>query len=292
MSQQATVLFDAPGPNARRRNLIIGAVVTVLLLGCLAAYVYGMRAQYTPEKFAVFGDPITWQAAVLPGLVNTLQAAVISVALAIVIGTLLGLGRLSDFVVLRGICGAIVEFFRAVPVLIMMIFTWELIILVLKPAGILDLPGAVISLVAVITGLTLYNGSVIAELIRSGVHSLPRGQREAGLAIGLTGDQTRWLVLLPQAITAMMPSLVSQLVVVLKDTALGSIVLYPELLRSFSTIASNNGNTIAALTLCAVVFIVINFALSQLAGQVQRRLAKRGARRAPAVGVGQVQTMR
>lgn len=292
MSQQATVLFDAPGPTGRRRNLIIGVVVSVLLLAVIAAYLFGMREQYTPEKFAVFGDPVTWTSAVVPGLINTLQAAVISVLLAIILGTLLGLGRLSDFVILRGICGAIVEFFRAVPVLIMMIFTWELIILVLKPAGILDLPGAVISLVAVITGLTMYNGSVIAELIRSGVHSLPKGQREAGLAIGLTGDQTRWLVLLPQAVTAMMPSLVSQLVVILKDTALGSIVLYPELLRSFSTIASNNGNTIASLTLCAVIFIAINYALSQLAGLVQRRLAKRGAGRIPAAGVGNVQVTR
>ncbi|OYO22048.1 hypothetical protein CGZ93_09005 [Enemella dayhoffiae] len=275
MTDTANVLFDAPGPRTRRNNLIIGAIATAVIVLAILAVLWGLRSQYTPAKLQIFGNPVTWSAAILPGIVNTLQAAVISIVAAGVLGTLLGLGRLSELAPLRWLCTIIVEFFRAVPVLIMMIFTWLVIINVLIPAGV-PLKGAVINLIAVVTGLTLYNASVIAELLRSGMHSLPKGQREAGLAIGLTGSQTRTSILLPQAITAMLPSLVSQLVVVLKDSALGSIVLYPELLRSLNTLASNYGNTVASLTVAAVLFILINMVLTSLASLVQRRMAKRG----------------
>ncbi|TDO92786.1 glutamate transport system permease protein [Enemella evansiae] len=277
MSDTASVLFDAPGPKTKRRNLIVGVIATAAIVLIGFAIVWGLREQYAPEKWAVFGQPATWTSAIIPGLINTLQAAVISIVLAALLGTLLGLGRLSEFTPLRGLCTVIVEFFRAVPVLVMMFFTYSLVIYVLIPAGV-PLGGPLVSLVAVVTGLTLYNASVIAELIRSGMHSLPKGQREAGLAVGLTNSQTRTSILLPQAITAMLPSLVSQLVVVLKDTALGSIVLYPDLLRSLYILASNNGNTIAALTLGAVMYIIINFGLTTLASFVQRRMAKRGGR--------------
>lgn len=275
MSQQATVLFDAPGPRTRRRNLLIGTVATLVIVAALASVLWALRDQYAPSKFAVLFTAETWQFAIIPGLMNTLQAAAISIVTAIVLGGLLGLGRLSDFAPVRLLCTIIVEFFRAVPVLIMMIFTWLLIVRVLLPLGV-PLQGPVASLVAVITGLTMYNSSVIAELLRSGMHSLPRGQREAGLAIGLSNSQTRVSVLLPQAITAMLPSLVSQLVVILKDSALGYIVLYPELLRALSNVASNNANTIASFTLAAALFIAINIILTWVAGQVQRRLSKRG----------------
>lgn len=277
MSDTASVLFDAPGPKTKRRNLIVGAIATAVIVLILLGILWGLRDQYTPAKLAIFAVPTTWTSAILPGIVNTLQAAVISIVLAAVLGALLGLGRLSEFAPLRMLCTVIVEFFRAVPVLVMMFFTYSLVIYVLIPAGV-PLQGPLVSLVAVVTGLTLYNASVIAELIRSGMHSLPKGQREAGLAVGLTNSQTRTSILLPQAITAMLPSLVSQLVVVLKDSALGSIVLYPELLRSLNTLASNNGNTIASLTVAAILFIIINVALTTLASFVQRRMSKRGGR--------------
>ena len=110
------------------------------------------------------------------------------------------------------------------------------------------------SLAAVVTGLTLYNGSVVAELLRSGVGSLPRGQTEAGLSIGLTRGQTLRSVLLPQAVTAMLPALVGQLVVILKDTALGYLILYQELLNKFQQIGSYKSNPVPALIVIAAIF--------------------------------------
>lgn len=277
MSNTASVLFDAPGPKTARRNRLVGIIATAVIALILLAVLWGLRAQYAPAKLAIFSVGSTWTSAILPGIVNTLQAAVLSIVLASILGALLGLGRLSELAPVRWLCTVVVEFFRAVPVLVMMFFTYSVVIYVLIPAGV-PLQGPLVSLVAVVTGLTLYNASVIAELLRSGMHSLPKGQREAGLAVGLSPSQTRTTILLPQAIAAMLPSLVSQLVVVLKDSALGSIVLYPELLRSLNTLASNNGNTIASLSVAALLFILINVALTTLASFVQRRMAKRGGR--------------
>jgi glutamate transport system permease protein len=217
---------------------------------------------------------VTWTSYLLPGLRATLVAAFFSIILAIICGILLGMGRLSQLKPVRVACGAFVEFFRAVPVLMMMLFAYYLFLFGFQ------ISGEALPLLGVVAGLTFYNSSVIAELIRAGVGSLPNGQREAGLAIGLTPFATLRLVLLPQAITLMLPSIVSQLVVVLKDSALGFLILYPELVRSGQTLASLKGNLIPTFIVIAAIFIIINYLLSRLAQYVERRLQarKRGPR--------------
>lgn len=265
----ATVLFDAPGPRGRVRNTLIGVIGVIVLIGLAGALVFALRAELLdPQAWLRYLQPITWTAYVLPGLLATLQAAVISIITASIVGLLLGIGRLSSVRPVRWLCTVLVEFFRAVPVLMMMIFFYYVFLYGQV------LSGYLLPLVSVILGLTFYNGAVIAELIRSGVRSLPKGQREAGLALGLTNTQTLFSVLLPQAITAMLPSLLSQLVVVLKDTALGSIVTYSDLLRSLQTLASTSG-ILVALVVAAVIYIVINYSLTSLAGLVERRIRLR-----------------
>ncbi len=271
MSTQA-VLFDVPGPRALRTYRIIGVLAVLALLGLLALIIRGLANpddnQFTAEKWAPFLDSVTWTAYLLPGLVDTLRAAGIAVVLSIVIGLVLGVGRLSGSRVLRGVCGAYVELFRSVPVLVMMIFAYFFAVFVLR------IPGDAASLFGVVAGLTLYNSSVIAELIRSGVFSLPKGQREAGLAVGLTPFQTMTAILLPQAITSMLPSLLSQLVVILKDTALGYIINYPELIRGGQNLATNFGNLIPSFIVLAAMFIIINYALTLVARVVEQRLQR------------------
>ncbi len=266
-----TVLFDLPGPKARRRYTILAIIGTIAIVGLVAGMLWLLRAEITPERWAPFANPVVWTAYVLPGLQATLVAAAVSVVAAGVLGVLLGVGRLAHNRVLAAVSGVLVEFFRAVPVLLMMIFAYYIFIY----SRILTGPTA--SLAGVVTGLTLYNSAVIAELVRSGVHSLPKGQTEAGLAIGLTRGQTLRAILLPQAIRAMLPALISQLVVVLKDTALGYIITYPELLQSAQRIAANYGNLIVAYFVIAVVFILINWALSAFAGFLERWLSSRQA---------------
>ncbi len=271
----SSVLFDAPGPRARLRNRIIsGATVA---LAAVAVWVVVVRladkGQLTAAKWQPFLTGDLWKTYVLPGIVGTLTAAALSIVLAGILGFALGMGRLSPLRAVRVPCAVIVEFFRAVPVLIMMIFAYFLYALH-------DVfPSKHLALAGVVTGLTLYNGAVIAEIVRSGVNSLPRGQREAAAALGLSWGQTMRSILLPQAITSMLPVLVSQLVVVLKDTAIGYQITFLEMVRQGTVVGSTYGNYIPALIVIAVLMIALNFTLSAAATRLERRL--RRSKRAP-----------
>ncbi|MFP5313858.1 MAG: amino acid ABC transporter permease [Actinomycetes bacterium] len=267
------VLFDAPGPRAKR-NILIGNIAGVLfIVGLLAWLVITLaeRGQLEPAKWTPFLEARTWQFFFLPGLWDTLRAAGVAIVTSVVLGLLLGIGRLSHFLPIRWISGIIVEFLRAVPVLLMMIFLW----LAIGAASIMrpqDIP-----FIAVVLALTLYNGSVIAELVRSGVEGLPKGQREAAMAIGMTRGQSLRNIEVPQALTAMLPALVSQFVVILKDSALGYIITYTELLQNARRLGVGEGNLLQALLIAAVIFIIINFALSSLANRLSKLLSFRTA---------------
>jgi glutamate transport system permease protein len=282
VSAEATVLFDAPGPRAKRVYAVVG-MISIGVLALLLYLVYrGLSSpennQFTAAKWAVFLEAETWTAYLIPGILATLRAAALAVVLAAILGILLGMGRLSELRALRVVCGVFVEFFRAVPVLMMMLFFYYLGLYAL------GISGDNLSLFGVVAGLTFYNASVIAELIRSGVGSLPRGQREAGLAIGLSPTQTLMTILLPQAITLMLPSIISQLVVILKDSALGYIISYSELIRAGQNLSSNVGNLIPTLIVIAVLFILMNYGLTRVARLLEQRLqaSRRGPKPPPA----------
>ena len=270
MSAQ-TVLFDAPGPKARVRHLIltiVGGLVTVGILYVVISKL-GEAGQWDAAKWTPFLSGAAWQAYLIPGLLGTLTASVISVVLAGIFGLVFGVGRLSQQRWIRIVCGIVVEFFRAVPVLLMMYFAFN----IYSRNGVF-LP-SLNPLMAVVTALTLYNGSVIAELVRSGVHALPKGQAEAGLSIGLTRQQTLMSIQLPQALVAMLPALMGQLVVVIKDSALGFGITFMELLNQSKTLGSAYANVVPAYLVAAALFIVLNYAMTKLAGAVERRLRRR-----------------
>ncbi|MDO4242701.1 MAG: amino acid ABC transporter permease [Actinomyces sp.] len=266
-----SVLYDLPGPRALRRERL-GNVIGVLVIVALAAWVViglAAKGQFDAVRWEPFVTASAWVDYLLPGLWATVRASALAVVAAFVFGIVFGLGRLSDLRVVRWVSTLVVEFFRAVPVLVLMLFFYFL--------------GSQSTIVAptsaafwgVVTALTLYNGSVVAELVRSGIHSLPSGQREAALAIGLTRSRSRLLIELPQALAAMTPALVSQLIVALKDTALGYIITYSELLAAGSLLGSAKANLIPSLIVVAALFVVINMGLSWLAGRAARRLTSR-----------------
>jgi glutamate transport system permease protein len=266
-------LFDVPGPVARRRMVWVNIAATVVVAG-IGAWVLarlGAKGQLDPDLWTPFLTASPWVNYLIPGLIDTLTAAGISIVTSGIFGLVFGIGRLSGSATVRRVSGVIVEFFRAVPVLLMMIFFYLGLgqLRILEPS---DVP-----LVAVVLGLTFYNGSVFAELVRSGVHSLPRGQREAALAIGLRDGQSLRIVEVPQALIAMLPAIASQLVVILKDTALGVIITYPELLDAARRFGSGNGNILQALVVAALIFIVINFGLTKLADLLAGRVGRRTA---------------
>ncbi|MEU1302193.1 amino acid ABC transporter permease [Streptomyces shenzhenensis] len=267
----SSVLYDTQGPRAKRRNVLYTAVFTVAAVAVLW-WVFSILAdkdQLAWEKWKPFlGGTEAYTAYIWPGLENTLKAAALSMIIALPLGAVLGIARLSDHAWVRVPASVVVEFFRAIPVLVLMIFgmAWY--------SEYTDISSDSRPLYAVVTGLVLYNASVLAEIVRAGILSLPRGQSEAAMAIGLRKNQTMRLVLLPQAVTAMLPAIVSQLVVIVKDTALGGAVMtFPELLASANTMSAYYGaNTIASFTVVAVIFVAINFSLTSFAGWLERRL--------------------
>ncbi|MEV1054923.1 amino acid ABC transporter permease [Streptomyces sp. NPDC049887] len=276
-----SVLYDAPGTRAKRRN--IG--YTVLFLAVLALAVWwvydGLNSKNQLdwvkwEPFFTSSQPYTTY--LWPGLQNTLIAATLALVIALPLGAVFGIARLSDHRSVRAVAGTVVEFFRAIPVLILMLFANA------AYADFTDVSSDVRPLYAVVTGLVLYNASVLAEIVRAGIQSLPRGQTDAAKAIGMRKGQTMRHVLLPQSVTAMLPAIVSQMVVIVKDTALGGAMLsFNELLSSVRPMSANYGaNTIACFTVVAVIFVALNFALTSAAGWLERRL-RRGKKSTGAV---------
>ncbi|GAB3220938.1 amino acid ABC transporter permease [Kineococcus gypseus] len=287
MSAPTAVLFDAPGPRARRRTLVAsvvaGLVLAVVLV--LVALRLAERGQFDAELWAPLVDPsdenfpAVWRR-IGEGLVVTLRAAAIAVVLSVVIGLVLAAARLSLGRYGRVPLVAVVELLRGLPVIVTILYVDVL----MRALGIYR-----DSETTLVIALTLYNSVIISEVVRAGILSLPRGQVEAGLAVGLTRGQVMRLVQLPQAVRAMLPALISQLVVILKDTALASIVLsqIDDLGRVADQLRGFLDNPLQTYFVIGLIYIAINLLLEQLAKLVQRRLgggSRRG--RTPAVAPG------
>lgn len=269
-----SVLFDQPGPKGRRTIRIVNWVAALIFVGVLVLIL--MRLHNPPdgenqlswELWKPALEREAWTDFYLPGLWMTVKASIVAVVGSVVFGLVFGVGRLLPNVVLRAISSVVVEFCRAVPVLLLMIFFWRWFAF----AG-LSSP----SYWAVVLALVLYNGSVVAELVRSGVGNLPNGQREASLALGLTETQSLMQIEVPQAVYAMLPAAVTQLVVVLKDTALGSIIMYTDLLQESRRLGSMYFNILQTLVMAAVIYFVACWLLSRLAEWLPSRMQQRTA---------------
>lgn len=267
-----SVLYDAPGPRAKRRVLIFSVLAVVGLLA-VVYFIYQQldkQDQFAAEKWAPLFDPTdasfnqVWQR-LGEALTNTLIAAGLAVVFSLVVGTLLAVTRVTAAPWYRwGVVG-LIELLRGIPVVVTIFFVARV-----GPEIGIDLE----PLWFLVIGLTFYNSVVIAEIIRAGINSLPKGQREAAESLGLSRGQTLRLVLLPQAFRAMLPALISQLVVVLKDTSLGFIILYEEVVRVAGQLVQVLSNPIQTYLLVAVIFIVVNYALSRFAIYVERRLSR------------------
>jgi glutamate transport system permease protein len=270
----APVLYDLPGPRTRARIRIGTAVGGVLVLA-LVAFVLarlGGNGQLDPQRWSVLFDPNSGVPQALgDALVATLKVAALGMVLATVLGMLLAVGRLSDHRWVRVPVTAVIEFFRAVPLLVV-IFT---LYFILPGFGIRLSPYA-----ALVGGLTLYNMAVLAEVFRAGILSVDRGQPEAAYALGLRKSQVMTQVLLPQAVRRMLPVLVAQLVVLLKDSSLGFIIGYFELLRQARSLVEyftprfGNEYTFQLYVAAGLIYILINVLLSQLAKLIERRTSR------------------
>ncbi|MBA2324327.1 MAG: amino acid ABC transporter permease [Pseudonocardiales bacterium] len=270
------VLYDTPGPKARVRNAGLGGLGGILVVGIVTFVIYRFAAtgQFSAKRWEWI-EYIEVQKLLLTALGNTLRAFAMGAVLALAFGTVFAFGRLSDHRWINRPSTAIVEFFRAVPLLVL--------IFVLFFGVSRSLGFNFSAFWAVVVGLMLYNGSVLAEIFRAGVASLPKGQSEAAYALGMHKTQVMTNVLLPQAVRAMLPTIISQMVVLLKDTALGFLIGYPELLFTTRTLGSQGRfdfPIIPIAILVAAIYISMCLLLSMLANYVERR-TRRGAKGGP-----------
>jgi glutamate transport system permease protein len=256
-------------------------------------------------------DPDNWQWVgtennlrfLVEGFLVNLEIAVISMVLALAVGLLLALLSISPNILLRRTAKLWVDVFRNLPLIFLILYLALTI-----PEGVRDfwadnapgfLPDALRSrlVLAGIGGLVLYNSAVLAEIMRAGILSLDRGQREAAAALGLNYRQQMRFVVLPQGLRRMVPATVSQLITLNKDTTLVSIIAIQEVVRSGRILSQTAGNPFAGggdveapilqvMIFIGLLFVLVNFALSRLSRRLEIREARRiAARPARVAGV-------
>jgi glutamate transport system permease protein len=269
MNSESNVLYDAPGPKAVARDRVFTVVFTLVLLGLVGWVVYTAYGNgIFDDRWSVLVDPSRGQSAqdvwvtslLIGGVWGTLKPVLIAIPIALVLALGLTILRQSPLAIARIPARVVTEVFRGIPVLLIMLF--GVVAVDMDP------------LWAVVLGLVVYNMAVVAEILRAGIAALPSGQKEAGLSIGLSPLQTMLRIQLPQAIRIMLPALISQIVVLLKDSSLGFIIGYSELLKT----AKNNFNffgeptTVVFIFVVAVIYIAINMSVSHLATYIESRM--------------------
>ena len=260
-------LYEAPGPKTRakvRVGTAVTAVLVALLLG-FVVYQFWATGQLNPRYWMFFTQLSTWSY-LLAGLRGTLTVALTAGGIALVLGLVLMLGRTSGIRVLEVACRVVTDFFRGVPSLLLIYFFF----LVVPQYGI-----RMSSFWMLTLPVALAASGVLAEVFRAGVNAVPRGQTEAALALGMSPFRVKLKIVLPQAIRYVIPSLISQLVVVVKDTTVAYVVSYPDMLQNARVLITNYDALVSTYLVVAVIYILLNYAINQLAVYVARRSSTR-----------------
>jgi glutamate transport system permease protein len=274
----SSVLYDAPGPKMRRISRIVSIVGLVAIA---AGFAWLLATLATPRetqpgvvqpglfdssRWNIFYEPFrgyspfqVWNG-ICSGLLATFGAAAVAGILAMCLGLVICLLGLAKRTWLRVATAIILEFLRGMPVLLMMLF----ILLVF----------GISTFWMVVAALAIYNAAVIGEAIRAGIQSLPRGQREAGLSLGLSSLQVRLIIELPQALRQMTPIIVAQLVVLLKDTSLAYIIGYEDLLKKVTNLSNFYGDRyfFSVFFVALAAYLIVNLSLSWFARYLSRHV--------------------
>ncbi|MBR3226018.1 MAG: amino acid ABC transporter permease [Atopobiaceae bacterium] len=260
MSAHATsmrdALYEAPGPKTRRRTAI-GTVVSLVLLAVgifFAIRQFYITDQLNERYWSFLLEWTTWRF-LLEGLWGTIQVAIVSGIISMLLGLLLMLGRIGHNKVLSVICRVLTDLFRSLPSLLLIYFFF----LVIPKYGI-RMP----SFWMLTIPISLAASGVLAEVFRAGVNAVPKGQTEAAMSIGLTHGKIVRKIILPQALRIVIPSLVSQLVVVVKDTTVAYVVSFPDLMQNARVLISNYDALVSMYFVVAIIYILINYAINQL----------------------------
>ncbi len=284
MTTDNRVLFDAPGPRALRRIrvLTVLSVLAVAAVIALGVRQFADHGQLTHDKW-VWLSWWGYQRFLLNGLGSTLKAAAVAAVISLPLGAFLALGRLSPRRLPQLLSSGFVELFRSVPLLLVL----YVFLLALPQAG-YNFPG----FWKLVLPIVLCSSALLAEVFRAGVLALDSGQSEAAYALGMKRRQVMWLVVLPQAVRLVVPTLVSQMVSLLKDTTLGYVVSYPELLNQGKVLGSYTHDFVQSYLVVTVVYVLLNAALSQLAHALERRARRRPRARDTGKAAGVLPTLK
>lgn len=256
-------LYEEPGPKTRRK-MLVGTVLSLAALAALVAWVayrFWVTGQFAPKYWELFSWRTTWRY-LFAGLEGTFAVALTAAVLSIVLGVLLMLGRTSHVKALNVVCAVLTNVLRGIPSLLFIYFFF----FAMPNLGI-KMPAFWMLCIPV----TLAASGVLAEVFRAGVNAVPRGQTEAGLSIGLSRWKVKTKIVLPQAVRLVIPSLISQLVVVVKDTALAYVVSYPDLMQNAQVLRTNYDALVSTFLVVALIYIVINYLINKAAVLVSRR---------------------
>ena len=256
-------LYEAPGPKMRRR-IVVGTAVSLVLVALglfLVMRQFYVTGQFAPKYWTLFTRPTTW-AFLGRGFLGTVRVAVTAGAISLVLGLVLMLGRISTNRIVSGISRVVIDFFRGVPSLLLIYFFF----LVIPKYGI-SMP----SFWMITLPVALAASGVLAEVFRAGVNAVPKGQTEAALSIGMTHGKIMAKIILPQALRIVIPSLVSQLVVVVKDTTVAYVVSYPDLMQNARVLITNYDCLVSMYFVIAIIYIIVNFAINQFSIYLARR---------------------
>lgn len=264
----ADLLFDEPGPRGRRRIRLASALATVLVAALVALVLWRAAAagQLEYPKWRYFAG-VSIVRFLGRALGDTLVAAGISAAIAFPLGILLGWVRLSRQPVVRGVVGLWIDAMRAIPMLLLVYF----FLLAVPRLGV-TLPYFWMLVIPIV----MCSSATTAEVFRSGVLALDRGQTEAAQALGMGAGLTMRLVLAPQALRLMLPTLITQLVTILKDTSLGYVVAYTELMYAGRLLVQSARVQhldvyLPAYVIIAIIYIILNWFLGEVAKRVEAR---------------------
>lgn len=256
-------LYEAPGPKAKKRIAIATAAALVALAALIVLVIRQLyiTGQFSAKYWSFFARGTTWSF-LGRGLLGTLEAALAAGVMTFLMGFVLMLGRIGNVKPLQWLCTVLIEFSRGVPTLLYIYF----FTLVLPQLGV-KLP----AFWKIALPVAISAAGVVAEQLRSGVNAVPRGQREAGISIGMRDGQIFRMIIFPQAFRYVIPALISELVIVLKDTTFAYVVNYADLMQNAKVLISNYDSLLSVYFVVAVIYILINCALNHLAVVVARR---------------------
>ena len=256
-------LYEAPGPRTKRLT-IIGTTISLALVAVglvLIVRQFYITGQFDAKYWSFFAEWSTWRY-LLEGLAGTIEVAVVAAVISLVLGVLLMFARTSGIVPLVFVSRIIIDFFRGVPSLLLIYFFFLIV-----PQYGLQLP----SFWMITLPVALAASGVLAEVFRAGVNAVPKGQTEAALSIGLTPAKTMLRIVLPQALRIVVPSLISQLVVVVKDTTVAYVVSYPDFMQNARVLLNTHDAVVSVYFVAAIIYILINFSINQLSIAMAKR---------------------